>query len=93
MESILEIDVQLAKLRCREKEGDDRRGQTGGQGGVQSPRQSFSRGEMRKRWEQEAQEGRKDEKKAFRGCKWVEVKREAGWGQMLDAQSSRVRTV
>lgn len=29
---------------------------------------------MRKRWEQEAQEERKDEKNAFRGCKWVEVK-------------------
>lgn len=53
---------------------------------------------MRKWWVQEAQEGRKDEKKAFKGCKWVEVKRER-WGsgrvgvQMLDAQSSRVRTV
>lgn len=36
---------------------------------------------MRKRWEQEAQEGRKDEKKAFRGCKWVEVRSERwGWG-------------
>lgn len=78
-ESILPIDVQLAKLRCWEREGDGWRGRSGKREvsvGVRSPRQSFSRGAMRKRWEQEAQEGRKDEKKAFRGCKWVEVKRE-----------------
>lgn len=70
--------------------------------GVPSPRQSFSRGEMRKRWEQEAQGGRRDEKKALKGgCEWVEVRGGGGEGplgvwqggvQVLDAQSRRVRT-
>lgn len=39
---------------------------------------------MRKGWEQEAQEGRRDEKKAFKGgCEWVEVRGGEGeerWG-------------
>lgn len=86
------IDVELAKLRCWEREGDGWRGRSGKREvsvGVRSPRQSFSRGAMRKRWEQEAQEGRKDEKKAFRGCKWVEVKREC-WVVVVGGWSGRV---
>lgn len=45
---------------------------------------------MRKWWEQEAQEARRDEKKAFRGCKWVEVKRQRrGSGRVgADVRSS-----